>query len=125
MKECNTCGLKKDTRLGVCYDCVEAESIIDEGLDMNDKPYIDGETNPMSKLKYLILKGWRFNAVKPGKVADIDVIKITSFKERVKSLFCKHEFRASRTSNITGSDFDLIVKCNKCKCKYISNNFFR
>ena len=124
---CSVCDLKKELRWKVCYDCTEAESIIDEGLDMDDKPYINNEPlyKAMSKLKYLIQKGWRFNSVKPGKIQDIQEIKITSFKERVKSFFCKHEFRASRTNKITCNDFDLVVKCNKCKQKYISKGFFK
>lgn len=126
---CSVCTLNKQLRYGVCYDCCEAESIIDDGLDMEDKPFIDKNTIPMStmllKLKYLISKGWRFNSVKPGKIQDINTIKISSFKDKITSLFCKHEFRASRTENIIGSDFDLIVKCNKCKAKYIGKDFFK
>jgi len=47
----------------VCFDCAEAESIIDEGLDMYDKGK-NGTKDPantsMEKLQLLIEKGWQF-----------------------------------------------------------------
>lgn len=50
-------------RLGVCFDCADAESIIDEGLDMWDKGP-SGDKTPAKtareKLEYLIKIGWRW-----------------------------------------------------------------
>jgi predicted ATP-dependent serine protease len=61
--ECKCCGKKKELRIGVCWDCAEAESIIDDGTDMRDNgTVIDGERRPaktaMEKLKLLIERGW-------------------------------------------------------------------
>ena len=62
--ECSICKKNKDLRLGVCFVCADAESIIKEGLDMWDKG-IDGEEVPaktsMNKLKLLIQKGWKYS----------------------------------------------------------------
>ena len=33
---CKCCGRHLDLRMGYCFDCVEAESIIVDGLDMHD-----------------------------------------------------------------------------------------
>ena len=60
---CQICGNPTaETRMGACWECVEAETIIEEGLDMYDKG-IDGLVNnpaksSMDKLKFLISKGW-------------------------------------------------------------------
>jgi len=63
MKNCEVCNKKKDLRIGVCFDCAEAESIISEGLDMYDlglnKKPIPAKRS-MDKLKLLIEKGWKF-----------------------------------------------------------------
>ena len=61
--KCNTCKKEKsanDMRLGVCWDCAEAESIIEDGSDMDDKYMFDDlpPISAMQKLKYLIEKGW-------------------------------------------------------------------
>lgn len=54
---CSICGRHAETRMGVCWECAEAESIILEGKDMYD----DGNTKTaMEKLKMLIKKGWRY-----------------------------------------------------------------
>ena len=63
MAECKTCGKKAELRLGYCWECAEAESIIFEGTDMRDKGMVfDGEERPaktaMEKLQFLIKKGW-------------------------------------------------------------------
>lgn len=59
---CKFCGESKDLREGGCWDCAEAEAIIDEGLDMRDNG-INGEKNRAAifageKLRLLIQKGW-------------------------------------------------------------------
>lgn len=33
---CRVCGRKAQTRMGVCFDCVWFESLIDDRTDMND-----------------------------------------------------------------------------------------
>jgi hypothetical protein len=57
-QECKCCGRKLDTRMGFCFDCVEAESIMVEGIDMYDKeiPLVKGLTKGMSKLQYILKK---------------------------------------------------------------------
>lgn len=65
--ECSCCKQNKELRFGVCFDCAEAESIIDEGLDMYDKGMNGSEEaakSPMSKLKLLIQKGWVYTGKK-------------------------------------------------------------
>jgi len=52
---CIACGKNYDTRLGYCWQCAEAESIIKDGTDMYDK--VVAKT-AMEKLKILIEKGW-------------------------------------------------------------------
>lgn len=56
--ECKCCGAILDTRMGYCFDCVECESVIANGLDMYDKkiPKQVGMSNAMSKLKYILTK---------------------------------------------------------------------
>lgn len=56
MDKCIICNKdSEDTRLGVCWECAEAESIIGEGKDMYDK---GNAKTAMDKLKMLISKGW-------------------------------------------------------------------
>ena len=57
-QEYKCCGRVLDTRMGFCFDCVEAESIIVEGKDMYDKeiPLQKGLTKGMSKLQYILKK---------------------------------------------------------------------
>ena len=59
--ECKICGKQAELRMGACWDCVEAESIIDEGVDMDDKNFL-GQNHPetlaINKLRLLIKKGW-------------------------------------------------------------------
>lgn len=59
---CKFCGESKDLRIGGRWNCAEAETIIDEGLDMRDKGI--GESDEPAKyagdkLRLLIEKGWR------------------------------------------------------------------
>lgn len=60
--ECKFCGKVADTRLGGCFQCAEAESIIADGTDMYDRGINGEENNPAKsagqKLKLLIDKGW-------------------------------------------------------------------
>lgn len=71
--KCKICNKEvNDIRNGVCFDCCEAESIIQTGLDMydkglgsDDKPsFNDNRGFPantsMQKLQLLIHKGWKF-----------------------------------------------------------------
>ena len=62
--KCECCGKEKDLRFGFCYDCVEAESIIEEGRDMYDEELSReekaGMSKSMAKVKFLIKKGWRY-----------------------------------------------------------------
>ena len=55
---CKCCGRHLDTRMWYCFDCVEAESIIVEGVDMYDKeiPQKEGMTKGMSKLQHILRK---------------------------------------------------------------------
>jgi hypothetical protein len=51
--------------MGYCFDCVEAESIIQEGRDMYDEELSreekTGMSKSMAKLKFLIKKGWVYS----------------------------------------------------------------
>ena len=57
-QQCKCCGRMLDTRMGFCFDCVEAESIIVEGVDMYDKeiPQKEGLSKSMSKLQHILKK---------------------------------------------------------------------
>jgi len=61
---CKCCEQPKDLRLGVCFDCADAESVIADGVDMWDEeiPKLDGMSIHLSKLKYILKK---FKVVKP------------------------------------------------------------
>ena len=56
MAQCKCCKREKELRMEYCFDCVEAESIIQEGLDMYDKkiPIQDGLSEGMSKLQKIL-----------------------------------------------------------------------
>jgi len=58
MAQCKCCKRNQDLRMGYCFDCVEAESIIVEGVDMYDKPIAKQEdmSTAMSKLQYILMK---------------------------------------------------------------------
>ena len=55
---CKCCGRNLELRLGVCFDCADAESVIVEGVDMWDKeiPKIEGLSTSLSKLQYILKK---------------------------------------------------------------------
>ena len=53
--KCKVCGEERDCRIGVCWYCAEAESVINNGTDMYDKKVA---TTPMEKLKWLIAHSW-------------------------------------------------------------------
>jgi hypothetical protein len=57
-QECKCCGRSRDTRMGYCFDCVDCESVIVDGVDMWDEeiPKIEGLSTNMSKLQYILKK---------------------------------------------------------------------
>lgn len=61
---CKICNKDKELRMGTCFDCAEAESILFGGTDMHDKG-LNGSNKPakssLEKLKLLIEKGWIFS----------------------------------------------------------------
>lgn len=62
---CVCCGRECDTRLGYCFNCAEAECIIETGEDMYDRSLPESEkkklnSESMARLKFLINKGWVF-----------------------------------------------------------------
>jgi hypothetical protein len=56
--KCKCCNREKELRMGFCFDCVEAESVIVEGLTMYDEevPTVEGLSKGMSKLQYILKK---------------------------------------------------------------------
>lgn len=54
----------ENTRLGVCWECATAESIIAEGVDMFDEG-LNGQSakSPADKVKLLIKCGWEHAAM--------------------------------------------------------------
>lgn len=56
--KCKCCNREQELRMGFCFDCVESESVIVDGLDMydNEIPKKEGLTNGMSKLQYILKK---------------------------------------------------------------------
>jgi len=59
-KICKTESSPNAIRLGVCWRCVEAESIIDKGLDMRDKGLSNDSTPAVSaidKVRLLVARG--------------------------------------------------------------------
>ena len=56
MSKCQCCKREEDLRLGFCWDCANAESIIKEGLDMYDKEITkqEGMSTSMSKLQHIL-----------------------------------------------------------------------
>ena len=64
MEKCTICEKQTtDLRLGACFTCANAESIIHDGTDMydndiNGKKRNETEYTAMEKLKFLISEGW-------------------------------------------------------------------
>lgn len=62
MGQCVCCEQEKELRMGYCYDCIEAQEIIHNGLDMFDKGP-EGDDKPalsaIEKVRFLLKKGWR------------------------------------------------------------------
>jgi hypothetical protein len=59
--ECKVCKKHRDLRMGTCFSCCDAESILADGVDMWEKgPKGDEEPakTAMEKLQFLIQKGW-------------------------------------------------------------------
>lgn len=56
MSQCKCCNREKELRFGFCFDCVNAESIIAEGLDMWDKevPKQEDMSEHMSKVYHIL-----------------------------------------------------------------------
>jgi hypothetical protein len=63
MAQCKCCNREQETRMGFCFDCVESESVMVEGVDMYDTeiPKQEGLTLSMSRLQYILKK---FNLIK-------------------------------------------------------------
>ena len=56
--KCKCCNREQETRMNYCFDCVESESVMVEGVDMYDTeiPKKEGLTSSMSKLQYILKK---------------------------------------------------------------------
>ena len=56
MGQCQCCKREKELRFGFCFDCANAESIIEEGVDMYDEeiPKQEGMSTSMSKVHYIL-----------------------------------------------------------------------
>lgn len=67
--QCSICTMEtsaNNLRLGVCWDCAQAESIIAEGLDMDDKSLTGNPAlSPREKVLLLLARGWHHNGLKP------------------------------------------------------------
>jgi hypothetical protein len=59
--KCKCCNREKDLRMGYCFDCVEAESVIVEGVNMYDEKIttVEGLSKGMSKLQYILKKYYK------------------------------------------------------------------
>jgi hypothetical protein len=55
INKCKCCKREQDLRMGYCFDCAEAQSILIEGKDMYDK---GNAKTSFEKLEMLIEKGW-------------------------------------------------------------------
>ena len=53
---CKCCGRNLDSRLGICFDCANAESIIIDGVDMYDTeiPKQEGLSTVLSKVQHIL-----------------------------------------------------------------------
>jgi len=75
---CKVCNQQVETRLGVCFSCAEAESIIADGTDMYDQTPMGQDvpaTTAMDKLKFLVEKGWK----KVGVGAALCLFSVAAF----------------------------------------------
>jgi ribosome-binding protein aMBF1 (putative translation factor) len=57
--KCEICGTivgLNGCRMGVCFDCAEAESVIADGTDMRDNKVAE---TPKEKLKYILSRAGR------------------------------------------------------------------
>jgi hypothetical protein len=63
MAQCKCCEREMELRLGFCFDCANAESVIYENMDMwgDEITKEEGMSTSMSKLKYILKK---FNVIK-------------------------------------------------------------
>jgi len=54
--ECKCCKREQELRFGFCFDCVNAESLIEEGVDMYDKSVViqEGMSTSMSKVQAIL-----------------------------------------------------------------------
>jgi hypothetical protein len=54
--KCKCCNRENDLRLGFCFDCANAESILVDGVDMYEKkvPKEEGLSTALSKLKHIL-----------------------------------------------------------------------
>lgn len=66
MAQCKCCKREKELRMGYCFDCVEAESIIQEGVDMYDQEITKKENLSlgMSKLQHILKNYIQINPLK-------------------------------------------------------------
>ncbi len=64
-EKCIICDSVHELRLGVCFNCAEAQTILIDGVDMQDKG-LDGTSKATKliteRLKFLIKKGWKNNS---------------------------------------------------------------
>jgi hypothetical protein len=62
MAQCKCCEREMELRLGFCFDCANAESVIYENMDMwgDQITKEEGMSTSMSKLKYILKK---FNVI--------------------------------------------------------------
>lgn len=69
---CKCCGRNLDLRLGFCFDCVEAESLLVDGTDMYDEtpPKVEGLSSAMSILQRILRRYIHINSpyIPNGKV---------------------------------------------------------
>lgn len=69
MSNCSWCGRDKDIRMGVCFDCAEAQSIMVSGKDMYEKGKGGIELpckEVTERLRMLIKKGWMPPKINPS-----------------------------------------------------------
>ncbi len=65
--ECKICKQEKELRVGVCFNCSDAESVIGDGLDLYERGRNGTDTpakTAKEKLQFLIEKGWQFKGLR-------------------------------------------------------------